>query len=286
MTSDAKIGLLLGLVFIFIIAFLINGLPSLSSDINNNELTTNMTSSQNGPPALGARERKVSLEVINALELVKNHPTSELKTSPPQNQVVRFTTPLPSARPVVKQTTQPPLHVLEWPKPQPEKILLNRTKEDKTPKPQTYFVTEGDSLAFIALKFYGPQDGNKKVNIGRIFEANRTVLKSPDQIYPGQKLLIPPLVASGQDKSRVAGVFSAELFEKVKSVGAKHLSTPITQKRQNRTYVVQEYDSLWQIAVEQLGSGARYTEIAELNTDIINDEDTLAVGTRLKMPAR
>ena len=29
MTSDAKIGLLLGLVFIFVIAFVINGLPSL-----------------------------------------------------------------------------------------------------------------------------------------------------------------------------------------------------------------------------------------------------------------
>lgn len=286
MTSDAKIGLLLGLVFIFIIAFLINGLPSLSSDINNNELTTNMTSSQNGPPALGARERKVSLEVVNALEPVKNHPTSEFKTSPPQNQAVRFTTPLPSTPPVVKQTSQPPLPVIERSEPQPEKILLTRTKQDKTPKPQTYFVTEGDSLAFIAVKFYGHQDGNKKVNIARIFEANRMVLKSPDQIYPGQKLLIPPPQPSGQDKSRVAGVFSAELFEKVKSVGAKHLSTPITQKMQNRTYVVQEYDSLWQIAVEQLGSGARYTEIAELNTDIINDEDTLAVGTRLKMPAR
>ena len=29
MTSDAKIGLLLGLVFIFVIAFVINGLPNL-----------------------------------------------------------------------------------------------------------------------------------------------------------------------------------------------------------------------------------------------------------------
>ena len=286
MTSDAKIGLLLGLVFIFIIAFLINGLPSLSSGVNNNELTTNMTNSQNSPPALGARERRVSLEVINALEPVKNHPTSELKTSPPQNQVVRFTTPLPSAHSVVKQTTQPPLPVLERPEPQIENLLLRETKADKTAKPQTYLVCEGDSLAFIALKFYGPQDGNKKVNIAGIFEANRTVLKSPDQIYPGQKLLIPPPATSGQDENKLAGVFPAELFEKVKSVGAKHLSTPITQKRQDRTYVVQEYDSLWQIAVEQLGSGARYTEIVELNADIINDEDTLAVGTRLNMPAR
>ena len=39
MTSDAKIGLLLGLVFIFIIAFIINGLPGLSQDSHNNTLT-------------------------------------------------------------------------------------------------------------------------------------------------------------------------------------------------------------------------------------------------------
>ena len=44
MTSDAKIGLLLGLVFIFIIAFIINGLPSFKSEVDNNELTTTMVS--------------------------------------------------------------------------------------------------------------------------------------------------------------------------------------------------------------------------------------------------
>ena len=46
MTSDAKIGLLLGLVFIFIIAFVINGVPNFYSDKNNNELTTTMFNSQ------------------------------------------------------------------------------------------------------------------------------------------------------------------------------------------------------------------------------------------------
>jgi len=44
MTSDAKIGLLLGLEFIFIIAFIINGLPSFKSEVDNNELTTTMVS--------------------------------------------------------------------------------------------------------------------------------------------------------------------------------------------------------------------------------------------------
>ena len=57
MTSDAKIGLLLGLVFIFIIAFVINGLPRFRSATNGSELTTNMVSSQNDIHPIGSRER-------------------------------------------------------------------------------------------------------------------------------------------------------------------------------------------------------------------------------------
>jgi nucleoid-associated protein YgaU len=40
MTSDAKIGLLLGLVFIFVIAFVINGLPSLRPPLSRADATT------------------------------------------------------------------------------------------------------------------------------------------------------------------------------------------------------------------------------------------------------
>jgi len=54
MTSDAKIGLLLGLVFIFIIAFIINGLPNFKSEVDNNELTTTMVSLQNKQLGIGS----------------------------------------------------------------------------------------------------------------------------------------------------------------------------------------------------------------------------------------
>jgi len=56
MTSDAKIGLLLGLVFIFIIAFIINGLPKLRGESDSNELTEIMM--KNNPPGIGGWERK------------------------------------------------------------------------------------------------------------------------------------------------------------------------------------------------------------------------------------
>ena len=65
MTSDTKIGLLLGLTFIFIAAFVINGLPGLRDNVNSNLLTTNLVNSQNNPPGIGASERKISRQVIN-----------------------------------------------------------------------------------------------------------------------------------------------------------------------------------------------------------------------------
>ena len=58
MTSDAKIGLLLGLVFIFVIAFVINGLPFFrNAASNSNELTTNMVSSTDSSLGIGPRTR-------------------------------------------------------------------------------------------------------------------------------------------------------------------------------------------------------------------------------------
>jgi nucleoid-associated protein YgaU len=51
-------------------------------------------------------------------------------------------------------------------------------------------------------------------------------------------------------------------------------------------YTVKDNDSLWKIASEQLGSGARYTEIRDLNPDVLKGSDNVHVGMRLKLPAK
>ena len=49
-----------------------------------------------------------------------------------------------------------------------------------------HVVESGDTLGFIAKRYYG------KANLYMaIFDANRGLLKNPDSIYPGQKILIP-----------------------------------------------------------------------------------------------
>jgi LysM repeat protein len=78
-------------------------------------------------------------------------------------------------------------------------------------------------LAEIAKKFYGSEEGNKKVNVKRIFEANKKLLESPDKIYPGQKLIIPSLRALVQDRNGMDSIFPESMFEKVESIGKRHL---------------------------------------------------------------
>ncbi len=73
MTSDAKIGLLLGLVFIFIIAFVINGLPRFRNALENNEISATQDLVQSDP--IGARERNVPgvFEQPLSEEIAKSH---------------------------------------------------------------------------------------------------------------------------------------------------------------------------------------------------------------------
>ena len=61
------------------------------------------------------------------------------------------------------------------------------TVTNAEPEAQYHDVVSGDTLSAISKKYYG--DANK---YNAIFEANKPMLKSPDKIYPGQKLRIPP----------------------------------------------------------------------------------------------
>jgi nucleoid-associated protein YgaU len=293
MTSDAKIGLLLGLVFIFIIAFIINGLPRFRNTTNSSELTTNMVSSQNGKSGIAARERKAQV-AINWPEQVEQRPLEEVQHPLEYKEDVRYQMQLPQHVTVVKDT--PVGHIpnkveststkpLEPANPAPiieEKIAVKEPELARQTSPKVYVVCDGDNLADIAKLFYGDIEGNKKVNIDRIFQANSALLKSPDEIQIGQKLIVPSLSTKDENES----TFPSTLFEKVKAIGRKHLLRDGSETKQSKQYVVQEGDNLWRIAAEQLGDGNRYQEISKLNTDVLEDENTLVVGMNLRLPMR
>lgn len=287
MTRDVKVGLLLGLGFIFMIAFVINGLPSLRGSRDSNELTRNMVEFPNKPPGIGARERKyINRESIGNSSFI----AQESLSGDPD---VRYKTPLSEIPTFVNDNEATGLQASEHVVPSPlrpvnEIVRVVKVTEPVKPAfPKTYVVTEGDNLALIAVKFYGEEEGNKRANIAKIFEANRNLLKKPDEIQVGQELTIPSLSMSTAEKEKSKGGLASAIFEKVKSIGREHLSPdkprqPVVSK----LYKVREGDSLWRIAAEQLGNGSRYTEVVKLNADVLSDEDSLMVGMSLKMPPK
>jgi nucleoid-associated protein YgaU len=321
MTSDAKIGLLLGLVFIFIIAFVINGLPRFRSTTNGSELTTNMVSSQNDTHPIGSMERNAP-GVFNWTEEPAEQ-TAALETSEPaaeQKEDIRFKMELPDDISAARETSiidiaeqsestaakeaEPaqPAQITEQKEekvaktvavepavqPGPAKPAVKKAEPAKSPWPKSYVVAEDDSLGLVSVakKFYGPEQGNKKINVDRIFEANRALLKSPDEIYVGQKLTIPSPVTLQAETKETQSSLVGSIFETVKSIGRKSLSADSDNAVQTVPYVVRQDDNLWRIATEQLGDGSRYKEIGKLNANILKNEHDLEVGMLLRIPVK
>jgi nucleoid-associated protein YgaU len=69
-----------------------------------------------------------------------------------------------------------------------DKVDDHITVLNPTPVSQFHTVAAGDNLWKIATQYYGNGAKNDV-----IFEANKPMLSSPDKIYPGQVLRIPPL---------------------------------------------------------------------------------------------
>lgn len=296
MTSDAKMGLLLGLVIVVVIAFLINGLPGLFNKSEDEPVKTSIVSYSANDAGLSDKAK----QAVNAISALDEKPSLAYVEPPqaepivqeirsPQREIrspgreIRFSAPLPVTSTVVLSESlfEPAAEpVVETPVEKPAGI-------SQLPKTTTYTVQDGDSLGSISKKVYGEQLGNKLSSVNAIYKANTKILRSPDSIKVGQKLTIPSLSVPGSAAMLDQPSVQPQLFKKVRSFADSNLdSLKKALKNSTQVYIVQEGDSLWRIAETQLGSGSRYQEIIEANRDIISDEESISVGLRLKIPAK
>ena len=268
MTADAKVGLLLSFVFIIIIAFLIKGLPDFFGSASAQEgLTTSVDGFASGELDLTGQAESV-VKTINSMQPARQPVRLEQQAQSPTQ--VRFRRKLPGK--TVAVDARPPKQ--------------QAGSETGKGHAGSYVVQPGDNLAVIAIKVYGARQGNKRVIVNRIFEANRQILDSPDEIAVGQNLTIPSLGPAGEKKAEKKVISATGLLGKVKKFAGKNLSALKNAVGKPTEYVVQPGDNLWRIADRFLADPSRYYEIVELNSDAIADAEDIPVGLRLRLPSR
>jgi nucleoid-associated protein YgaU len=304
MTSDAKIGLLLGLVFIFVIAFIINGLPGLHQKDDSNKLTTNMVGLESNPSGIGANERRVQMALDQTAAPAGETaqpaiatPAQQPMTTPAQPAPTGAAASQPAAdNAIVGPMQAAPTTAIGPTASAPAQDVPAAVNAQPAAAPEAaksapakiYVVQAGDSISGIAKKVYGVKEGVKQKNIDAIFAANRKTMSKISDLQVGQKLVIPSLPGSTAASSSPSEVLTDKNFTKVESVGQQHSTAkadkPAAAAKPGNVYVVKEGDSLWKIAASQLGDGNRYKEIVKANS--LSSEDDIAVGMQLKMPAK
>jgi nucleoid-associated protein YgaU len=159
---------------------------------------------------------------------------------------------------------------------EPEPAAPTVPAEPQMPADGKYTVQPNDSLWKIAEKVYG--DGRYFKAIG---EHNRGRLPHADMLTAGAVLEVPP---------------AGELTQLYPSLCPKQRRSAVVRTRQataapapevtNGNYIVQEGDTLFDIARYKLGRASRWGEIFELNREVLGEDfDFLQPGLELKMPS-
>jgi len=294
MTADAKVGLLLGLFFIVLIAFLINGLPNFLQETESKDGVKTAIVAPSGPDlVIDHRVTETAQRLLPSIPLRVTESPQEVivlsQTPQSDNTVVAVEPPQPlqptAAPAIVEQVNQLPL-------PQPPTAQKPGSENSRI-----HVVQKGESLASIAQKYYGKEEGNRRAAIDRLYEANKDILSSPDKVAAGHKLTIPGVPAETAVKKPSA---SETLLQKFSHVLERTPTPPPTTAPaaaepkpamvktpapvKTAEYIVQPGDTLWKIAEKTLGDGRKYHTLIELNKDRLKNPDDVVVGMKLAVP--
>jgi nucleoid-associated protein YgaU len=134
--------------------------------------------------------------------------------------------------------------------------------------PRTYQAQSGDSLGLIARKMYG---SGCRANRDAIIAANPALADNRDLIVAGRTYIIPPPgTAPTPPSDQTAPQMAAQTLSADKSI----------------IYVVQPHDTLWSIALQEVGNAGAVAAIEELNKDLLNGSDRVRPNMKLKLPKK
>jgi nucleoid-associated protein YgaU len=277
MTRETKIGLLVGLAFIIVIGILLSDHLSSTNEplgaplrVAGDTLRSGLgqPASDDVAPVLRAPQAIVPQQSVVTNEELNQH-TAQQNGQPP----VRFVAP-----PVAQAITPDP-GVVNTPLrdiarqhgedliPVQNNTVVSNTTPPKEPPvtrtaARTYVAEAGDSLSTMAQKAYG---SGCRANREAIVAANASLIANRDLIIVGHTYNIPSL-----DKAA-----PTEAAEK-----------PALAKEKDTTYVVKPHDTLWSIAMSEVGTPSAVATIKELNQDVLNGSDRVRPNMKLILPTR
>ncbi len=291
MTADAKVGLLLGLFFIVLIAFLINGLPSFLQSANAEDVikTTSVVAPSGPDLVIDHRVTETAENLMGRIPLRTVQPPEDVivlqdalpqASAPPQPAAQRPATETPAAAVIAQQVSGLP---------SPDIQRQPTQSRPAQSQPREHTVQRGQNLASIARLYYGPEEGNRRAVIQKLYEANTDVLDSPDRVIAGMTLTIPPLDEPQSASEPPQRDASEGLLQRFSNLFERSSPSPEPARAapQPKTveYVVQPGDSLWKIAEKTLGEGHKFNVIVEMNKDRLKSPDDVVVGMKLVVPA-
>lgn len=276
MHRDVKIGLILGVVLVAVIAALFFRRETVEPD---------SLAVAEAPAAVDRSEIDKRIERQPAAPyLMPLEPLAEAKVSEtPASESARATSPsIPSppaeSRPVtVTPPREPTGDRPEW-RPVPivraEQPALPRQPAPKRRPPQRYHrLQPGDTLYDLAGRYLG--DPNQYL---LLFEVNRAILREPDHLPVGAKILIPEAGATAADVGGGSREASAPL--------AESQSSPFQPSGEGRPrrYTVERGDTLIEIARRVYGDGRQYRRIYQANRSQLESPDQLVENMVLEIP--
>ncbi len=135
--------------------------------------------------------------------------------------------------------------------------------------PSKYKAQPGDSVSRMAAKFLG---SSSVENRQAIVDANPSLQDDPDRVIVGQSYVIPGARQTAMAPSSPAVIPSPGKLGRTD--GREYF------------YTVQDGDSLWQIANDELGDPSAVAAIKELNASLLKGKDTVIPGMKLRLPSK
>jgi nucleoid-associated protein YgaU len=142
-----------------------------------------------------------------------------------------------------------------------------------------YTWKSGDTFPTLAQRFYG--DASRLATLKRLNEGRADV-------QPGERILVPIFDLDAVQAPAIASAAApkSDLPKKPDAAPAATASPAAAPASAAgaRFHVVKDGESLWKIAKQELGSGARWNEIYTANRDVLPSPEALHTGQKLRVP--